>query len=172
MSIFKTGILLSMIFLTSTVQAQKSHTAVASVSANIETGGGLNSNTNSLPFGKGFSRINTSRIITFDPVCIPHQSELRKPNSSIEIGTLASMTVNGQAGYAFTITLPDCVDFDGPNNDKITINSFAAHPAVSCFINTEGIQNIRISADLKIPYYQSTGSYINVTPVIITVNYY
>jgi phage-related minor tail protein len=84
----------------------------------------------------------------------------------------ADFTVYGQAGYAYSVTLPVSAIINDGSGHTITINNFTSNPSTTGTISTLGSQDLTVGATLNVAAGQVPGTYTNSTAVPVTVNYY
>jgi hypothetical protein len=86
--------------------------------------------------------------------------------------TAAAFTVNGLAGYTYTVTLPttDLTITDG-NSHNMIVNAFTSTPAGTAGLLTGGTQALTVGATLNVSAAQAAGTYVSATSFDVTVNY-
>jgi hypothetical protein len=85
----------------------------------------------------------------------------------------ATFTVTGQAGYAFTFTLPAegiqlTTDGGGTENEVMDVDTFTSN---STSVLTGGTQTVGVGATLTLKANQTAGVYLSPTPFTVSVNY-
>lgn len=86
----------------------------------------------------------------------------------------ATFTVTGQAGYAFTFTLPaDALQLSltGGTGSATELMDVAAFTSNSSSVLTGGTQTVKVGATLTLKANQTAGVYLSETPFTVSVNY-
>lgn len=89
-------------------------------------------------------------------------------------GTIAaaSFKVDGQAGYAYSVILPqtayEITTGTGGETEVMTLTNFTSD---STGFVTGGTQTLNVGATLNVVANQSAGLYVGATPINVTVNY-
>jgi hypothetical protein len=82
----------------------------------------------------------------------------------------ASFTVNGQAGYTYSILLPSAVTITDAASNTMTVDNFTSTPTPTGTL-TGGSETLNVGATLNVVMGQTPGVYTSATPFTVTVNY-
>lgn len=85
--------------------------------------------------------------------------------------TAACLSVTGQPGTTYAITLPPSCKLTNEDNEIITVGPFRSSPNSTGILNAEGKQMLRIGATLNLNAGQAGGVYTSESGMPIIINY-
>jgi len=144
-------------------------TATATATATIITPITITKNAD-MNFGNVAVQATTGGTVVMTP------AGLRSATSGVTLpasgGTVsaASFTVNGQAGYTYSITLPHSVTLTDAASNPMLVDNFSSTPTPVGSL-TGGTQTLLVGATLNVALNQAPGVYTSVTPFTVIVNY-
>lgn len=113
----------------------------------------------------------TGGTVVLSPAGARTQTGIQLPATTGTVAA-ASFKVDGQAGYAYSVTLPTAAyeikTGSGEETEVMTLTDFISD---STGIITGGTQTLNIGATLNVVANQSAGIYTGATPISVTVNY-
>lgn len=148
----------------------QNNTATATASATIITPITITKLTD-MSFGNVVSN-TTGGTIVLSPASARTQTGIQLPATTGTVAA-ASFKVEGQAGYAYSVTLPTAAyeittGTGADETEKMTLTDFISD---TTGIITGGTQTLNVGATLNVVANQSAGTYTSATPINVTVNY-
>jgi hypothetical protein len=88
--------------------------------------------------------------------------------------TAAQFSVQGEATYTYSITLPTTNTIKnqtGTGGETMIVNTFASSPTPTGVLDASGLQTLYVGATLNVGAGQTPGHYESITDFDVTVNY-
>jgi hypothetical protein len=152
---------------TTAAHAQESATATAT--ATIVTPISITKNTD-MNFGNVAVQSTNGGTVVMTPASVRSATGGVTLPTTAGTVTAASFTVNGTAGYTYTITLPSSPLTITNAGNTMTVTNFTSSPSGTGTL-TGGTQTLNVGATLNVAAAQPAGVYISGTPFTVTVNY-